>query len=927
MRRKARIAFWLFAWALALPLVLYVFSPVVFSWLLENELEKRGAARITVELGYPGWHSTRVHVLALQKDMLGRSLDLTITNADVEYQIPQLFSGTLKRIHISNASLEITTKPPISPSPAPADHSQGLLEVLASTAISVGAITRPFPTLPFQELRVDNMYISHTQAPSPFQQVVASGALENKDGTLAGKFTFQGRHAPPYELTLAGKRIGDLSLLLQSPMASPQPVISVTSALSQSESGIHVQGTVHTDIKELSAFLALFLPIGDLEKAAGRLTVDWRGSSPENVSSGSLVTEQSAAVRGKFRLELNTPQLSPHLTDISLLISGSFRAGAGQVAWSLDGESGASASIDLEDISLPDEIRDLFPGKRHHVSINLPRAVSGQLSVTDHRPRVSVDGTIRARYGSPRTPLELMMSISNPSGELQGPGSGRAMFNLSGALRGQRAKALPVRSARWDLTGDMSLESDQLRLVLNPPSLLRAALVQVGATTVPHALVTVTKPLALVYQLHTGTWKAEPALLRIQAPQVQWDQQTFSIQETTLRVERLRGGPSTWNAEGELTLVGLSTRMGDLTPPATNWTLEFSANPSGILIDWSGRSADGVVSAKGRLKQDFSTQEGVLQIRVFPITFSSPSFVLSKLIQPWRYPFDIASGAVSARGNVSWKLTTGPSASAVAVKHAEATIALEHISGHYKKIIFHDLNTTLRVAGGDRWGMPKPATITLRELKAGLDIQRIAMNFQIRPNPLSSSYLVTIRDFSSHLLGGRASSGTIALEVPLIRSALSVELQHLDLEEIFELEQQEGLRGTGLLDGILPLTITRAGIEVHKGKLEARPPGGRIHFQPSEQTAESLSQISPNMGLVLQALRNFRYRVLKIDLDYARDGRLTLQVRLEGRNPDLQKGRPIHFNLNIEENIPALIKTLRLVRGIEEQIQHMYQRR
>jgi hypothetical protein len=44
---------------------------------------------------------------------------------------------------------------------------------------------------------------------------------------------------------------------------------------------------------------------------------------------------------------------------------------------------------------------------------------------------------------------------------------------------------------------------------------------------------------------------------------------------------------------------------------------------------------------------------------------------------------------------------------------------------------------------------------------------------------------------------------------------------------------------------------------------------------------------------------------------------------IEGKNPDFRKGIPIHFNLNIEENIPALMKSLSLVQGLEESIQKM----
>ncbi len=78
------------------------------------------------------------------------------------------------------------------------------------------------------------------------------------------------------------------------------------------------------------------------------------------------------------------------------------------------------------------------------------------------------------------------------------------------------------------------------------------------------------------------------------------------------------------------------------------------------------------------------------------------------------------------------------------------------------------------------------------------------------------------------------------------------------------------------------------------------------------------------MQLVLQALNNFHYNVLQVGAQYGDVGTLNLNVRLEGRNPDQKKSPPIHFNLTVQENIPALLKTLRLVQDIEESVRKKF---
>ncbi len=77
----------------------------------------------------------------------------------------------------------------------------------------------------------------------------------------------------------------------------------------------------------------------------------------------------------------------------------------------------------------------------------------------------------------------------------------------------------------------------------------------------------------------------------------------------------------------------------------------------------------------------------------------------------------------------------------------------------------------------------------------------------------------------------------------------------------------------------------------------------------------------------MQALEIFHYDGLKVGVEYQTDGTLKLQTTLQENNPALQKGRPIHLNLNMQENIPALLQSLQVTHGIEEQIEKMVQER
>ena len=146
-------------------------------------------------------------------------------------------------------------------------------------------------------------------------------------------------------------------------------------------------------------------------------------------------------------------------------------------------------------------------------------------------------------------------------------------------------------------------------------------------------------------------------------------------------------------------------------------------------------------------------------------------------------------------------------------------------------------------------------------------------------------------------------------------------LADLDLSQVLALEG-EHVTGNGRLDGTLPVRIEHGEFSVLDGRIAARAPGGDIRLQPS--IARAITQ--PGLDVALTALTNFHYTLLESTVNYSEHGDLALGVRLEGRNPDVERGRPIHFNLNVSENIPVLLRSLRLKDEFAERIERKAQR-
>lgn len=212
-------------------------------------------------------------------------------------------------------------------------------------------------------------------------------------------------------------------------------------------------------------------------------------------------------------------------------------------------------------------------------------------------------------------------------------------------------------------------------------------------------------------------------------------------------------------------------------------------------------------------------------------------------------------------------------------------------------------------------------TLTIGSAFSGVEVNNIATRYSFRQTP-KGTQTISVAPLSAELLGGdiRVDGFETALRSPDISTSVTVE--QLDVAEILKLEQQEGLSGSGQLNGRFPLHYDAEGASVRDGHLTA-PGGGVIRFQPDAAVA-AYAATNPGLGMALGALENFQYDTLEIKLNYQPDGTALLNTRLKGRNPDWNNGHPVDFTINVEENIPDLMRTLQFADQLTEKLEKRY---
>ncbi len=210
--------------------------------------------------------------------------------------------------------------------------------------------------------------------------------------------------------------------------------------------------------------------------------------------------------------------------------------------------------------------------------------------------------------------------------------------------------------------------------------------------------------------------------------------------------------------------------------------------------------------------------------------------------------------------------------------------------------------------------------LTIAQLNPGIPLGSIQLaNAHYRAslkNPRQG--MADWQSVKARLLDGTAWLGPQKLDLKRADKVL-LHVEGLQLQTLLKIYPAEGLAGTGIIDGQIPIHIDHDTFYVEAGQLQARQPGV---LQFHSDRIRALGESNPTMRLVADALEDFHFNVLSSAVSYDQSGKLLLNIRLEGRNPDVEKGRPIHLNLNLEEDIPALLASIQLSSHISEVIQN-----
>jgi hypothetical protein len=908
----------------------YLLLPLSASYLLANRLRDYGYSNVILQLSYPGLTNMRIPVVSFQQDLGEERLMVSLTDAEIRYDLAKLLQGRVSRILLRDAAIHVlNVQSTESTAQDRRDTDQPDDEQSPWRLLTAGDLLRSLPILPFDELQLDHLTIFREQATGPLRRVTIDGNLTYSGREVGGHLVFRGRDTASYGLTVIGHSASTWSVILASQRLQAAPIVSWQSQSHPNDSQIQINGRLEINVQELAPFIALLVPIGpELEKVTGEVAIEWAGNAAAEAALSSLWEDKRSHLDGTMRVNVTLPALKGVAKDIAIAYEGRFGGNATQTEWAISPGVLLTATINTQPRIIPEAVRLVLPHGDQPVRIENSKPVQGTLYWKETPIRTVAQGPLHVTYG--RTPGPLVAQFETNRAESRGNElvSAEGAYHLEGMLPKAITELLSAKEATGRVQGTVKLDRTHLRGILLPLSSVTAKQIGQGPALISSVTLNLSEPLTVECDLTAVHCSGGEMILTIGAPTMKLSGRNIRITRGSLRLQGTETTRTAWATHGTLSVQGVRPETGFLAPTTSDWIVQFSADQVGLKADLRVDipTHEGFLTA--RIEQPLQRAQGVMHGVIGPLTFNGTDQRLSKMIMGLPSSSDLTDGMFTAIVDASWSSSFRDRINMMNSVAATAKIVAEKLSGHYTDYFVKGLSTTMVVhtQGLESIVMTQPASLAVATVQSGVDVTNLMASYQIKWRLADDLPMIDVRDFQCEAFGGTVSNPGPVVDLARPPVTTTFSLRNLDLAKILNVEQHKGLQGTGTLNGTLPVTITSGGVIVKEGVIEAQPPGGVIRYVSTSDSSKVFTESDRPVQLVAEALNNFQYSHLRVGVKYGETGMLDLNARLEGKNPDLRSVPPIHFNLTVQEHIPTLLKSLRLVEDIQGTIERKYKR-
>lgn len=288
--------------------------------------------------------------------------------------------------------------------------------------------------------------------------------------------------------------------------------------------------------------------------------------------------------------------------------------------------------------------------------------------------------------------------------------------------------------------------------------------------------------------------------------------------------------------------------------------------------------------------------QGVGSLTLHPILFVDGGFQPGRLSPHYNSRLGPTTGTVSMAGPLAW------SDKGIA---SEVVMTVESFSTTFDDVAVVGVNAAITFDQLLPPGTPPGQLISLAGIDLGLPLTQGLVSMRLDRNGLplveNSQW-----QWAGGKVGASFSRGVGPEEEDEER--LILEIDGVELDNLLELTPQgTNIEATGTLYGRIPVVFRDGEFVIVGGWLESSFEGGYIRYGAGE-LAPGLMAGGEGVNLLLEALDDFRYSRLRLELNGLDDGETEMSFRIRGANPELYGGAEIELNMSIVGRLEQIMR-------------------
>jgi len=360
---------------------------------------------------------------------------------------------------------------------------------------------------------------------------------------------------------------------------------------------------------------------------------------------------------------------------------------------------------------------------------------------------------------------------------------------------------------------------------------------------------------------------------------------------------------------GSLTVAAIRDTSEEPRFPTVGLRGDFSPANGGLAFNAALTGLDGRLTLQLDGLHDPARGAGRADLELSPLALKAGELGPGDLLPRLAHLLQSADGTVEASGEFSWG--GGEASGFMDIGAVDLTLQT-------RAALIDRLNAAVRIEGPWPLRIPSGQLLSMARLDFGLELSNGLVRYALRDDGV-----VVIEAAEWEFAGGSIRS-VGELDLGAEEQQMTLTVHDVDLAELLELVNLDGLSGTGRLDGEIPLYLGHGSIEIRDAVLEAPSGGGWIRYQPAGEATAVASGAGMAFGDLLEALRSFRYEQLRMTVNGDAQGSVVVALSLHGANPEHRDAQTYEFNLNVDGRLGDLVResgaAYRIPAQIEEQL-------